>query len=561
MTEQPRSRAEQIAILEQVDRIDRSGALGGGDRLPQLLRYIVREELEGRGSRIKSFTIATEALGRGADFDAQGDGIARAEMGRLRRSLAHYYAADGRGDPVTIALAKGSYRPLISTAPVIEPDRPPAGSPALPTGAANRPRLPVIAAGIVAGLALVAVALAVLVLTRGPHWPGQAAAPARSVALVVAPVDIQPDGPGQRALARGLQSALVARLAETPWLTVMFADGASPSASGTYRLQVTASQLDDRYLVRSFLTRPDGAVAWSATYEPDQLSASAVRLKRELAAAIASDLGRGSGPLMRDLAAPDEGDASFACLLAAHRYWRGYEAEDRKAALACLQPLVARDATLAAPRAALALFLVEEARGLAGAGRESVLTRAANTLGAVPDGSPLSLTARMAINACRGDIAGVRADAERLLAGWPNDPALLGDTGSKLGLAAGEWERAAAAEARALSLDPRPHPWYPLASIVKALLDGRLQEASRLFAQTPQRRFATGLAVEMALGVALPDPMLIRSARTQLRQLGHGDDESVAAMIEGECWAPATRAAIAALIRKAHLIAPAGAGH
>lgn len=561
MTDQPRSRAEQIAILEQLDRIDRSGALGGGERLPQLLRYIVREELEGRGSRIKSFTIATEALGRGADFDAQGDGIARAEMGRLRRSLAHYYAAQGRGDPVTITLAKGSYRPLISQAPVIEPDQPAAANPALPAGAAKRPRLSMIAAGIVGALALAAAALTALGVTPGPRWPGQAGAPSRSVALVVAPVDIQPDGPGQRALARGLQSALVARLAEAPWLTVMFADGISPSVSGTYRLQVTASRLDDRYLVRSFLTRPDGAVAWSATYEPEQLSTSAVRLKRELAAAIASDVGRGSGALMRDLSASDEGDASFSCLLAAHRYWRGYEAEDRKAALACLQPLIARDATLATPRAALALFLVEEARGLDGASRGYALARAASTLGAVPEGSPLGLTARMAINACKGDTAGVRADAERLLAGWPNDPALLGDTGSKLGLAAAKWERAAAAEARALTLDPRPHPWYPLASIVKALLDGRLQDASRLFAQTPQRRFATGLAVEMALGAALPDIMLIRSARAQLKQLGHGDDDSVAAMIEGECWAPSTRAAVAALIRRAHLIAPAGAGH
>ncbi|MCX7326784.1 MAG: hypothetical protein NTW00_01220, partial [Hyphomicrobiales bacterium] len=47
------SRSDDIAVLEALDAIIASGALGGGERLPALLRYLVMEELAGRGERIK----------------------------------------------------------------------------------------------------------------------------------------------------------------------------------------------------------------------------------------------------------------------------------------------------------------------------------------------------------------------------------------------------------------------------------------------------------------------------------------------------------------------------
>jgi hypothetical protein len=81
------SRSDKIAVLEALDSIIASGALGGGERLPALLRYLVTEELAGRGERIKAFAIATEVLGRGADFDPQIDSIAQIKMARLRKEL------------------------------------------------------------------------------------------------------------------------------------------------------------------------------------------------------------------------------------------------------------------------------------------------------------------------------------------------------------------------------------------------------------------------------------------------------------------------------------------
>src|SRR6266536_3881431 len=81
---------------------------------PQLiafLRFIVETTLRGEGDRIKGYTIAVEALGRGEDFDPQTDPIVRVEAGRLRRALQQYYAGLGATDLVAVDLPRGRYIP------------------------------------------------------------------------------------------------------------------------------------------------------------------------------------------------------------------------------------------------------------------------------------------------------------------------------------------------------------------------------------------------------------------------------------------------------------------
>lgn len=78
-----------------ITRLERSGALGTGGRLAALLRYLVAEELAGRGDRLKAYAIATEILGRGPDFDPQQDSIVRVEIARLRKALDLYFATQG----------------------------------------------------------------------------------------------------------------------------------------------------------------------------------------------------------------------------------------------------------------------------------------------------------------------------------------------------------------------------------------------------------------------------------------------------------------------------------
>ncbi len=53
------------------------------------------------------YEVGVSALKRNADFDPQTDSIVRREMCRLREKLLHYYAEEGRFDPVRLDCSNG----------------------------------------------------------------------------------------------------------------------------------------------------------------------------------------------------------------------------------------------------------------------------------------------------------------------------------------------------------------------------------------------------------------------------------------------------------------------
>jgi hypothetical protein len=75
------------------------------------LTFVDDKTLAGEERAIKGYTIATQALGRGDDFDPQSDPIVRVEAGRLRRALDAYYAGEGAQDPLRIVIPRGGYVP------------------------------------------------------------------------------------------------------------------------------------------------------------------------------------------------------------------------------------------------------------------------------------------------------------------------------------------------------------------------------------------------------------------------------------------------------------------
>ena len=98
-------------IRAALDRIAVSEAFCASPQLVAFLRYVVEATLRGSQDRIKGYTIAVEAFGRGDDFNPQDDPIVRVEAMRLRRALQRYYANGGRDDSVRIVLPLGSYVP------------------------------------------------------------------------------------------------------------------------------------------------------------------------------------------------------------------------------------------------------------------------------------------------------------------------------------------------------------------------------------------------------------------------------------------------------------------
>ncbi|WP_048437647.1 PAS domain-containing protein [Methylobacterium platani] len=80
-------------------------------QLSAFLSYVVRESLAGRGSLLKSYTIATDALGRSTSFDPATDAIVRVEARRLRQVLQQIYADPACPLAVRIDLPLGRYEP------------------------------------------------------------------------------------------------------------------------------------------------------------------------------------------------------------------------------------------------------------------------------------------------------------------------------------------------------------------------------------------------------------------------------------------------------------------
>jgi adenylate cyclase len=159
------------AAREALDRVLASARFRTSPRTSAFLRFVADETLRGRGGRLRERVIATEALGRGHDFDPRMDPAVRVQAGRVRRALERYYAEEGAGEPVRIGLSAGGYAPVFTYA---------APPPAQATGA-----------------------------TRGPGL------------VVLSLADLTPGGGPAPYLATGLSEVLTATLAAYPGLRVI----------------------------------------------------------------------------------------------------------------------------------------------------------------------------------------------------------------------------------------------------------------------------------------------------------------------------------------------------
>jgi hypothetical protein len=109
--------AEVIAKLEagrirgspgEPTAIDNVLASGPFERAPMLKRLLVYL-WKHRGEEFSEYTIATEALGRRADFDPKIDATVRVEISRLRQHLREFYENDGATASTRVRVPLGSH--------------------------------------------------------------------------------------------------------------------------------------------------------------------------------------------------------------------------------------------------------------------------------------------------------------------------------------------------------------------------------------------------------------------------------------------------------------------
>ncbi|MGL4239742.1 MAG: hypothetical protein ACRCTI_01385 [Beijerinckiaceae bacterium] len=213
---------------KELETVAADANLAVSDRQRRLLYFIGTEVIEGRGDRLKAYTIALNVLDRSQDFDPQTDSIVRVEMGRLRRALELYYALDARRSPIEITIPKGTYRPVFNssdradrTESAIEPEM------NVPRPETLRPtaRRSSVRAAAATGIAVVAVSglLAFLFLRTGGDRQTEPVAPrlqtgtvstaASARQLIVVPVRFDAEGKPNSLASHLLHVRLTERIA------------------------------------------------------------------------------------------------------------------------------------------------------------------------------------------------------------------------------------------------------------------------------------------------------------------------------------------------------------
>jgi hypothetical protein len=525
--------------LLAVEAIVDSGVLGSGTRQATLLRHIVRAELEGKGPRLKAYSIATDILGRPDDFDPATDSIVRVEMGRLRKALDQYAAGTGRNADVAITLDKGSYRPQIS---FVQQD----------TGTRRRGFSATLLAGLFA-LLVVAIVGAVALWRHQPPASSQTiAAPAPDVLLL--PVT-NSGPPAWRSLSQQLRFDLASFLAGQPWLNVHLAESPeaarrlaeSVSASSTYALGIDL--VDDQgqpKLLVTLMTAPTLRVIWNRSYAVDPSQNGLSSAASEVARSVASDVAVVNGAIgqaeIDKLAGRDPVTAEQQrCLLMSRAYWRDYSGALQFSAQTCLEAAIAQDAGFADGLAALALLALDDVRTEPGPERNVALTRASRlverALGGRRSASVLPETAQLAVTACQGDAAAVVQRATQLVALRPTSDSVLKDAANKVALAAGNWELSRTWLAR-LGLDGLGPlaPSAALSPMVAAILAERPRDALAAVQPIPQFDFAIGHVLRRASAAASGDADARTDSEHALTRLGYGDKARQVDLVRAQCW-------------------------
>lgn len=96
--------------MELVSRVVRSPLFSKSARLQEFLVYACKHALA--GENVHEQQIGHEIFKRASDYPTSEDNIVRVAGSQLRKRLDEYFATEGKNEPITISLPKGSYMPV-----------------------------------------------------------------------------------------------------------------------------------------------------------------------------------------------------------------------------------------------------------------------------------------------------------------------------------------------------------------------------------------------------------------------------------------------------------------
>jgi tetratricopeptide (TPR) repeat protein len=456
-----------------IARVLASTAFQSSPKLAAFLRFVVDAALSGRSDRIKGYTIGTEALGRGKDFDPQSDPIVRVEAGRLRRTLDAYYAGPGVDDPVIIALPIGSYVPTFTVRDLAPPPSP--AQPIEPSHSAGLRARPATLAAVGTALAALAAFGAIHVFVMHPaHDVGVTGSVDRSAAVAAtdgalyrtarAAPSVASLGPS-RSPGFGLPTVYVRPFnviggPPTPSSDLVLRDSLidaftrfdeievrsepAPAVGATdqvqrsqYELATTAEYAADGAIRLNFrlVDLREHTVVWSRSF--DRTPIVRAEVVRELATALVQPYGAIYALERTKRASAAKFNPSYVCLIDSFEAWRSYDVRKEDAVRACLEQTTRADPSFAGGFAALAtLHFREYAFGFgAGASDRSVLDRSLAAAQRAVELKPESARAHQALmdaHFFRGELAQAREQGDKAVALNPFDMYVAGDFGMRL---------------------------------------------------------------------------------------------------------------------------------
>ncbi|WP_431282920.1 tetratricopeptide repeat protein [Humitalea sp. 24SJ18S-53] len=440
-------------IQDALRRVLESRGFDASERNRQFLAYAVEETLEGRGDRIKAYSIATSVFGRDAGFDPQLDSIVRIEAGRLRRSLERYYLTTGAEDPIRITIPRGSYVPVFHVVGSVAEEPAPSPPPAR---------------------------------KHGPDHHGRA--------IYVSPLDEDGDQSAFPNFTRGLTRQIVVGLTRFTDLFVFGADAApGPDAAAgpggnidvDFVLTGGTTLTAERFCLEVLLSDArTGRYLWGESFERALSPAEILEVRDEVANNVVRTLAQPYGIIFGAKARETDGTPpaslhSFDGVVLFYQYWRSYDPDLFDPVRESLERAIQREPGYAEAHACLSLMFVNAFRfGIAvdgGDPRQRALTLAHQAITLAPNSSrgyhALSLAYWFS-----GDVPGSIEALETGLALNPNDTAIMADLGLRYALRA-DWDKAVPLLEGAYTRNPAQPGSYRTGLALYHYMHGRFAEA------------------------------------------------------------------------------------
>ena len=447
----------EAAIRQHLAKILTSPQFVNSPNLRDFLSFIVEKTLAGEAAGIKGYTVATQVLGRKANFDPNLDPIVRIQAGRLRRALEQYYVVEGKSDAVVIEVHTGSYVPVFHS--VSGPER-------TDTVILEISKEPVLA------------------LPSGP-----------SVAVMPL-LDLRCDRK-QEYFTEGLAEELTSELARYQELRVIAYQSTRRWRGKRIDARAVGRDLGVRFLVEGSIRKDaktvkidlhvadthNGQRVWGQQFCRELKADNLIALQEEIAQQVAGRIGSLYGVILQTLSResrrkPPETLETYEAFLRFYHHVTVMSPETFAETLEVLEQAVAREPESGFAWSLLA-FLYGQSYSLHLAPIDAPLERALSAAqkgAALEPENQIARTALAHVHFFCNERELFLAEAETALALNPNAAGLIGFLGWLLALY-GEWERGLAILEKSIALNPHFPGWFHMAPFFYFFLREQCEEA------------------------------------------------------------------------------------